>query len=257
MLVDVETSDCSVRAEHELLSGREVDDGELRAGHPLPAGSDGWLARILGRPARSIRSRAQAMRAGPRFGEAPAYTAFAEDIVKASRHLEFVAGNLGGPAPSASRSGGGSFRIAALLEESLRLTRPAAAARNIQISCTASGAELPPVAGSPHVVQQIVLNLLSNAVKFSAPGTVIEVAARGSGDTVRLQVADSGPGVREEDRERIFERFERLQPEAEGMGLGLAISRRYAEEMNGRLYVEDRGDGEEGGATFVLELLFL
>jgi signal transduction histidine kinase len=66
-----------------------------------------------------------------------------------------------------------------------------------------------------------------------------------------IRVTDAGPGIPAEHRQRIFEPFERLESREQGMGLGLAISSRYALAMNGRLYV---GDAELGGAALILEL---
>lgn len=111
-------------------------------------------------------------------------------------------------------------------------------------------------------LQQILCNLLSNAVKFTAPGGQITVrcladaASNGaSGDTVRVQVADTGRGIAQKQLPRIFEPFVQLDVQLtrtnEGTGLGLAISRDMARAMGGDLTVES----EEGrGSTFSLSL---
>jgi signal transduction histidine kinase len=108
-------------------------------------------------------------------------------------------------------------------------------------------------------VEQIVLNLLDNACKYAAEGgeVALRLSAEGTlaGGAVRLTVADRGPGVPEAQRERIFEKFhrvdERLTAEKAGAGLGLSIARQLARGLGGDLRCEA---APEGGALFVLTL---
>lgn len=91
--------------------------------------------------------------------------------------------------------------------------------------------------------KQILINLLGNAIKFTPEGGKIELAARPVGDTVRIEVRDSGPGIPEDEQKRIFDAFYRLgQPNkgAEGTGLGLAITRRLVELHGGELGIESK-----------------
>jgi signal transduction histidine kinase len=108
----------------------------------------------------------------------------------------------------------------------------------------------------PDKLQRIVLNLLSNAFKFTPAGGRVRLTAHGTPEgLLRLEVADSGPGIPPDQRELIFERFRQLDGGATrhfgGTGLGLAISREFAVLLGGRLWVES---AEEGGAMFVLEM---
>lgn len=101
---------------------------------------------------------------------------------------------------------------------------------------------------------QIIINLLSNAVKFTAAGSV-SVAAQLNGDKVEIHVVDSGPGIAEDQRERIFEEFYQVEGglarTSGGTGLGLAIARRFARLMGGDIVVES----EPGkGAEFIVTL---
>jgi CheY-like chemotaxis protein len=105
-------------------------------------------------------------------------------------------------------------------------------------------------------VRQILLNLLGNAVKFTERGSVgLEVAAlQPSG--VRLTVRDTGPGLNEEQKQRLFRRFEqaegaRTSARYGGSGLGLAISQELAAAMGGRIDI-DSMPGQ--GTSFILEL---
>ena len=107
--------------------------------------------------------------------------------------------------------------------------------------------------GDSDRMQQVLINLLDNAVKYGrAP---IKVSAESADGAVRIIVADAGPGIDPEDRERVFEKFYRADPQLRhapsGTGLGLYISRELVERMGGRLDLTS----EPGiGATFVVEL---
>ncbi len=101
-------------------------------------------------------------------------------------------------------------------------------------------------------VESAVNNLLTNAIRYSPEGGSIGIECHIVTGGARITVSDQGPGVRVEDRERIFGRFRRGAGDGtEGTGLGLAISRESVEAHGGRLYV-DAAYGP--GACFVLEL---
>jgi|SRR5579875_225077 len=92
-------------------------------------------------------------------------------------------------------------------------------------------------------LRQVLMNLLGNAIKFTPEGGKIELAARSLGDSVCLEVRDSGPGIPPEEQERIFEAFYRVHhgnKAPEGTGLGLAITRRLVELHGGKLGLESR-----------------
>lgn len=104
-------------------------------------------------------------------------------------------------------------------------------------------------------VEQIVLNLLDNACKYAAEGGEATLALEKSASGLCLRVADRGPGVPAGQRERVFEKFhrvdDRLTAEKGGAGLGLSIARQLARGLGGDLVCRDR---EGGGAEFVLTL---
>lgn len=108
-------------------------------------------------------------------------------------------------------------------------------------------------------LRQVLINLIGNAIKHAASGTVILRAMaveqeRSDPVRVRFEVEDTGPGIRKEERERIFSPFVQLEDRASteaGTGLGLAISRQYVELMGGKLGVT----GEPGkGSIFHIEI---
>jgi len=108
-------------------------------------------------------------------------------------------------------------------------------------------------------VQQILGNLLSNAVKYTPPGGRITVRVShdgrrdGARGRLKIDIADTGPGVPERLRERVFDEFFRATPDGAepGHGLGLAISRRLARLLGGDITL---ADGPEGGSVFTLWL---
>ncbi len=101
-------------------------------------------------------------------------------------------------------------------------------------------------------LEQVLTNLLANAAKFGE-GKPIALRVEAGADSIRLQVADQGIGVAPEDRERIFDRFERAVPAQHfgGLGLGLYIAREIVEAHGGTIRI----DGAPGaGSTFTVEL---
>jgi len=101
------------------------------------------------------------------------------------------------------------------------------------------------------LVDQALGNLLENAAVHTPAGTPIAVDAKLEGQDLRVVVADSGPGIPPEARERIFEKFERLSDMEPGAGLGLSIARAAATAQGGQLWVEENPGG---GARFVMLL---
>ena len=111
---------------------------------------------------------------------------------------------------------------------------------------------LPEVRADATLLERAVANLVTNALTHAPPGTAVRVEAREVGNCVDLIVADRGPGVPLEDRDRVFEPFQRLGDSgADGVGLGLAVARGFVEAVGGRLVLEDTAGG---GLTVVLTL---
>jgi len=109
------------------------------------------------------------------------------------------------------------------------------------------------VEGDAERLRQVLLNLLSNAVKFTSEGEVGLSVTTAGPDRLRFEVTDSGPGVAEDERQRIFDPFYQTALGAErgeGAGLGLAISREYVRLMGGELTVADAAGR---GSVFAFE----
>jgi signal transduction histidine kinase len=104
------------------------------------------------------------------------------------------------------------------------------------------------------LIVQIIDNLLSNAIKFSNAGTKVQVALKEANLTIRLEIDDEGPGIPEEDKPKLFQKFQKLHARPtdgeSSTGLGLSIVKKYVEAMNGKVWCES----EFGkGAKFIVE----
>ena len=104
-------------------------------------------------------------------------------------------------------------------------------------------AGLPMAQGDPVLLEQVLFNLLDNAAKYTPPGTAITLGARRDDGRIALQVADEGPGLPDDARERVFDKFYRVHAadrQRAGTGLGLAICRGFVEAMGGTITAANR-----------------
>jgi two-component system, OmpR family, sensor kinase len=106
------------------------------------------------------------------------------------------------------------------------------------------------VSGDPDALVRVLRNLIDNALAAIQPTGRIDVQLRRRNGYAQALVSDDGPGVPEHERQRIFERFVRLDPSKPGHGLGLAIARRIARQHDGDLTC----DSTPTGASFTLRL---
>jgi signal transduction histidine kinase len=134
------------------------------------------------------------------------------------------------------------------------LTAPQMRSKDLSFSYTTRDPALAAI-GDREKVQQVILNLLGNAVKFTEPGGRIEVRSDAEGDSVIIQVEDTGVGIPADQLARVFDPFvqvdSKLTRTNEGVGLGLAISRDLARGMRGDLHAEST-PGK--GSVFTLTL---
>jgi len=136
-----------------------------------------------------------------------------------------------------------------LIDECIESSMPLARGKQMKLEKNVP-LELPPLSGDRTKVKQILLNLMSNAIKFTAQGRVL-VSVVAEPDAIRVSVADTGIGIREDDLAHLFEPFQQLDNpvarSAGGTGLGLAISKKFVELHGGRIWAESR---ENQGSTF-------
>ncbi len=149
------------------------------------------------------------------------------------------------------------FDLRQLIRQVVDLVRPSAEQKQLVFECHLDESLPRALHGDANRVQQILLNLLFNAVKFTERGQVrLRVLPLQAGDGIRVEVSDTGPGMSEEQRGRLFQRFEqaeggRTTTRHGGSGLGLAICRELAAAMGGSVGVSS-ALGQ--GACFVVEL---
>ncbi len=129
-----------------------------------------------------------------------------------------------------------------------------AAEKNLQFSVSMAP-NLPPINSSPTYTYEILKNLVSNAIKYTERGSISVQAAKGDGETVRFSVIDTGMGIGQSDRARLFHKFYRSEDyrtrQTRGTGLGLYTALKLAEHLGGKLWFDSE---ISRGSTFYLQL---
>jgi signal transduction histidine kinase len=141
--------------------------------------------------------------------------------------------------------------LADLAREAVELVKGRIESRGVAVDISP---DLPVVRADRHRLLEVLQNLLENAVKFAGerPAPRVEIATRQDGDETVFFVRDNGRGIEPRFLERVFGLFEKLDPAAEGTGVGLALVRRIVEAHGGRAWAESDGPGR--GATFCFTL---
>lgn len=139
--------------------------------------------------------------------------------------------------------------LASLVEDAIDSLQEHASEASIELRLQRAEEALSPV---HPVLVQAVENLISNAIKWSPPDATVELEVLAREADNRVRVVDHGPGIPPEDRDRLFERFSRVdRTGTKGTGLGLAIAKRVVEMHEGRIWHEPTPGG---GATFLVQL---
>ena len=181
-------------------------------------------------PLTSIKAAVSALLAGPQ-----ADPTTAELLTVISEETDIEAGEL-----KIHRE---AHRPADLLASALSKVEPSLDGRRIELSVSS---DLPMCSADPAMFQTVILQLLDNALKYSPPGSPVTVRAEAREDGVVFAVADRGPGIREEERERVFEKFYRCDKDRRripGTGMGLAIAREIVQAHGGRIWAESAPEG--------------
>jgi CheY-like chemotaxis protein/anti-sigma regulatory factor (Ser/Thr protein kinase) len=145
-----------------------------------------------------------------------------------------------------------SFELRSLLMDAASMLRERAAAQSVDLRVEVHDG-IGMVESDELRLKQVVLNLMTNAVKFTPDGGSVVVRATPGPSGIEITVTDTGIGVAEADRKRIFESFQqggRGSSREEGTGLGLTLSRRIVELLGGRMWLESEvGVGSTFGFT--------
>ncbi len=148
------------------------------------------------------------------------------------------------------------FDLRQAIDNALTLVRERAGRRGIALHQVIEE-RLGEIRGDERKVKQVLLNLLSNALKFTPEGGRIDVRAGIVDGTAEISVTDTGVGIAPEDQEAVFEEFRQVggaEKKAEGTGLGLALSRKFIELHQGRIWVKSQV-GIGSTFTFTLPVL--
>lgn len=214
------------------------------------------LEKALRDPLDHIIAEAERIGARQEGDLAPDYEGYAIDIASAGRHLLSLVDDLVDlqaverPDFAPARE---AIDLAEIARQAAGLLAMRAAERQVRLTAPGSAEQLHAI-GEHRRVLQIVVNLVSNAIHYSPADGDVRIEVKRDG-TASLCVSDEGKGVPREDRERIFGKFERLDPlDPGGTGLGLYIARRLARAMGGDLQCEGGEPGASGGACFKLTL---
>ncbi len=138
-----------------------------------------------------------------------------------------------------------------VVSEALRLAAPGAASRDVRLAGEDPASPMADAWVDRGLIARVLQNLLDNAIKFSAAGAAVTVSLAREVDGVAVRVKDSGPGVDEKARSRLFQNFAPGSQAASGSGLGLAFCRLAVEANGGRIWLEETPGG---GATFAVAL---
>jgi len=144
-----------------------------------------------------------------------------------------------------------------ILRQVVEVVRPRAQGKDITITLQPSASDWT-VNADPDQIRVVFTNIIDNAIKYTLPGGNVRISTAGNGCLARIEVADSGIGIREEDLPHIFDRFFRVKGKATrgiaGSGLGLSLAKEVIEAHNGRIDVRSELDR---GTTFTISLPLL
>ena len=143
--------------------------------------------------------------------------------------------------------------FAKIVEEALTLTRGRLMSGNVRVEVQE---DLPVISGDRPRLVEVIQNLIDNAAKFMGeqPAPLIQIGVRNEAGQPVFFVEDNGIGVDAAYRERIFGLFDKLDPQSEGTGVGLALAKRIVEVHGGRIWVESQGKGKGSMFCFTLPI---
>jgi signal transduction histidine kinase len=228
----------------EMLDALEAAIDDARA-------SDAATRRFLADASHELRTPVAALQASAETllreqPERPERDRLEAAVARDSERLGRLVNDLLGLARLEARPVRAPTDLAALTRPLLEQAR----ARAPQATITLSADPDTTVCGDADALERVLRNLIDNAVAAIGPSGRIDVQLRRLNGSMHALIADDGPGIPEDQRERIFERFVRLDLSKSGHGLGLAIARRIAHQHHGDLTC----DSAPRGASFTLTL---
>jgi signal transduction histidine kinase len=139
-----------------------------------------------------------------------------------------------------------------LVDEAIEIVRPLFESKQINVERITT-VEPPKLELDEDMIRRVIINLLENAIKFSPLNTEVTVGIKPGRDEVIVFIEDQGPGIPETYRERIFEKYFRLDTEGKsrGLGLGLSFCQLAVQAHGGKIWVES---GKPIGSRFLFSL---
>ena len=271
MLVILRDTSGKKKVERELWQAKETAEAGNQAKSEFLAN----MSHELRTPLNHIIGFTELL-VGKHFGELnDTQDEYLNDVLTSSRHLLSLINDildLSKVEAGKLHLEPGNVNLKGLLEHSLTLFKEKAMKRGVQLTTDIDG--IPEtIRADDRKLKQIMYNLLSNAVKFipddgkvrlsanrfsSGESKTDEFQLRPNEDYVEISVMDSGIGIKEEDRERIFNPFEQIENSAskrfQGTGLGLSLTKSLVELHGGKIWVESDGEGEGSIFKFVIPL---
>ncbi len=236
-------------------------DGPAANDGPAPVPRDGSafgerLDQALRAPLAHIIDNAERLRAQPEGPLRRDYAGYATDIAAAGRHLLALVDDLVDLQAIERpdfRAETEAVDLADIARRAAGLLAVRAADARVRIDGPGDSESLPATGDFTRALQ-VMMNLITNAIRYTPEDGQVWIRTEREGDLAAIIVADQGKGIAEEDQERIFDKFERVDPaEPGGTGLGLYIARRLARFMGGDISV-DSAPGQGARFTFTLPL---
>jgi two-component system, OmpR family, sensor histidine kinase KdpD len=252
-LLTVFVTQLRLAQEHAALEARAASATELQEANTLRTALLAAVSHDLRTPLASIKAAATSLLSDDVTFDRDEELGFAKTIDTEADRLTNLVTNL----LDMSRVQTGALNVAArpvAVDDVVYRTIGMLAAGSARVIVDIDEPELK-IEVDPGLFERVLANIIENALAWSPDGTVVRVEAGPAGDRVAIRVIDQGPGIPPDQREAVFQPFQRLGDargeRRDGVGLGLAVARGFMDTMGGDIEIEDTPGG---GATVVCNL---
>jgi PAS domain S-box-containing protein len=242
-----------------FLAGLSLENAHLHqeAQQAIQARDDilGVVSHDLGNPLQAVFIGIEALKRSSGAEADPGMTYYLDAIHRSAEHMQRLIQEL----LEVRRMEAGHLTLTCtpqglglMVQDILEVMAPLAGMKDVRLVDRAAGLSLPRVQVDPDRIRQVLSNLVGNAVKHTPEGGTVTLEARAQDGEVLVSVIDTGPGIAEANREKVFERFWRAEAQGpKGIGLGLAIAKGIVRAHGGRIWLESE-EGEGSAFHFTL-----